>query len=48
VWVILRRWFECSPTAYEAVRDCRKFDTAVGCSPLSHSTCWNVVNGLTA
>jgi hypothetical protein len=26
VWGILRRWLECSPTAYEVVRDCRKFE----------------------
>jgi hypothetical protein len=27
-WVlgILRRWSACAPTAYEVVRDCRKFD----------------------
>jgi hypothetical protein len=26
VWRILRRWFVCAPTAYEVVRDCRKFE----------------------
>jgi hypothetical protein len=26
VWGILRRWPACAPTAYEVVRDCRKFE----------------------
>jgi hypothetical protein len=27
VWGILWRWSVCAPTAYEVVRDCRKFET---------------------